>query len=336
MTLRHPLDGGAVERFRHLLEPALREAVSALHPWGAKMAAFAMGWSDVDGRPQGGDGGKGLRPAIAMLSAEAVGAPARSALPGAVAVELVHVFSLVHDDIIDNDERRRHRDALWKAYGVGPALLAGDGLLALAVSRLAGQPEASRYLSRALVELVQGQMADMVNENRPWRGTDRVGAAEYAEMAAGKTGALLAASAATGVVLGGAPELGERMWAAGRDLGVAFQIADDILGIWGEPQITGKPVHSDLQREKKTLPVLAALDAGNTAARELSAVLAAGITDEQAARHAAELVEAAGGRAAARSAADRYLARALEVIDDCLPDAAELRALCKSLVNRVT
>jgi len=336
VNLSHPLDGGAVERCRRLLEPALREAVSALHPWGAKMAAFAMGWSDVDGRPAGGEGGKSLRPTIAMLSAEAVGAPAESALPGAVAVELVHAFSLVHDDIIDNDERRRHREALWKAYGVGPALLAGDGLLALAVSRLAGHPEAARHLAQALVGLVQGQMADMAFENRPWQGAGRVTVEEYTEMAAGKTGALLGASAATGVALGGAPELGDRMWSAGRDLGVAFQIVDDMLGIWGDPHVTGKPIYSDLMRDKKTLPVLAALEAGGPAARELSGILCAGVGDEHSARHAAELVEAAGGRSAAKAAADLHLSRALEVIDACVPDAAELRALCDSLVNRVT
>jgi geranylgeranyl diphosphate synthase type I len=330
-----PLGGGAMARCRGLLEPALREAVSVLHPWGARMAAFALGWSDADGRPSDGDGGKGVRPAIALLSAEAVGATAESALPGAVAVELVHAFSLVHDDIIDDDERRRHRDALWKAYGVGPALLAGDALLALAVGQLAGRPEAMAYLSAALIELVQGQTADMAFENRPWTGPGAVTVAEYTEMAAGKTGGLLGAAAATGVALGGAPELAERMWAMGRDLGVAFQIVDDMLGIWGDPRVTGKPVHGDLRRDKKTIPVLTALAGGGTAARELSAILAAGATDEESLRRAAHLVEEAGGRRAARALADRHLGSALEVLDECLPAAADLRAVCDGLVNRV-
>ncbi|MFG1706685.1 polyprenyl synthetase family protein [Nonomuraea sp. M3C6] len=334
MNLSHPLSG-VIARCRRLLDPALREAVSVLHPWGGRMAAFAMGWSDADGRSHGGDGGKSVRPAIAMLSAEAVGAPAESALPGAVAVELVHAFSLVHDDIIDHDERRRHREALWKAYGVGPALLAGDALLALAVSQLAGRPEAMKYLSAALIELVQGQTADMAFENRPWRGANEVTVEEYTEMAAGKTGGLLGASAAAGVALGGAPELADRMWDMGRDLGVAFQIVDDMLGIWGDPSVTGKPVHSDLRRDKKTFPVLAALATDGPAARELSAVLVDGITDERSARQAAHLVEEAGGRAAAQALADRYVASALNIMDECLPDATDLRALCDSLVNRV-
>ncbi|TDD36568.1 polyprenyl synthetase family protein [Nonomuraea terrae] len=325
-----------VTRCRRLLEPALRDAISTLHPWAARMAAFSMGWSDVDGRPREGGVGKSLRPAIVMLSAEAVGATADSALPGAVAVELVHAFSLAHDDIIDRDELRRHRAALWKAYGVGPALLAGDALLALAVGQLAGRPAAMPYLSAALLELVQGQTADMAFEQRPWRGPDEVTIDEYAEMAAGKTGSLIGAAAAIGVALGGAPEIADRMWQMGRDLGVAFQIVDDVLGIWGDPQITGKPVYSDLWREKKTLPVLAALASDGTAARELSALLAAGVTDEDSVRHAARLVEEAGGRAEAEALAARYMSSALGVIDECLPDGGQLRELCTWLVNRVS
>ncbi|TDD13628.1 polyprenyl synthetase family protein [Nonomuraea diastatica] len=324
-----------MDRCRDLLEPALREAVSVLHPWGAGMAGFALGWSDADGRPGNGDRGKAVRPAVALLSAEAVGGTAESALPGAVAVELVHAFSLVHDDIIDHDEWRRHREALWKAYGVGPALLAGDALLALAVGQLAGWPEAIPYLSAALVELVQGQTADMAFENRPWRGPNEVTVAEYTDMAAGKTGGLLGAAAATGVALGGAPELADPLRDMGRDLGVAFQIVDDMLGIWGDPGVTGKPVYGDLRRAKKTFPVLAALAADVPAARELSALLSAGSMDEGSLRHAADLVEEAGGRDAARSLADRYMSSALEMVDRHLPDAGDLRAVCDSLVNRV-
>jgi geranylgeranyl diphosphate synthase, type I len=323
----------AIARCRRMFEPALREAVAVLHPWAAGMAAFTLGWSGVDGKSSTGGTGKALRPAIALLSAEAAGGSAEPGLPVAVAVELVHAFSLVHDDIIDNDERRRHRDALWKAYGVGPALLVGDALLALAVAQLTDRPEAMRHLSAALVELVQGQTADMAFEQRAWNGRGRVSIDEYLEMAAGKTGALLGAAAAAGVTMGGAPELAERMWDMGRDLGVAFQIVDDILGIWGDPQVTGKPIYSDLRSEKKTLPVLAALSSGGRAARELRDVL--GATDEDSVRHAARLVEEAGGRERARALADRYVSSALGVLDEFLPDARDLRALCHSLVDRV-
>ncbi|MEW9549125.1 polyprenyl synthetase family protein [Nonomuraea sp. NPDC050783] len=335
MSLSRPPDGGAVERCRRLLEPALREAIAGLHPWNARMAGFALGWSDADGRPRAGDGGKGVRPALALLAAEAVGADAGAAVPGAVAVELVHAFSLAHDDIIDHDERRRHRETLWKAYGVGPALLTGDALLALAVAQLAATPTAMPLLSAALTDLVHGQSADMAFENRPWHGPHAVTIGEYTEMAAGKTGSLLGAAAALGVTLGGAPpELGESMRRMGRDLGVAFQIADDVLGIWGDPAVTGKPVHNDLRREKKTLPVLCALAGDGAAGRELSAVLSAGLADEETVRTAARLVEEAGGRAAAHALAERHLSAALHTLDTHLPGATELRTLCKSLTHR--
>ena len=335
----------AVARCRRLLDPAMRDAVAQLHPWSARMAGFSLGWSDADGRPfEGRGGGKTLRPVIAMLCAEAVGADMEDALPGAVAVELVHAFSLVHDDIMDLDEQRRHRDALWKAYGVGPALLAGDALLALAISRLSGpgRDVAMRYLSAALMELVQGQTQDMAFESRRWSGPGEVSVGEYVEMAAGKTGALVGAAAATGVALGGAPGLAERMWEMGREMGVAFQIVDDLLGIWGDPDITGKPVHGDLRRGKKTLPVLAALAAGGPAAEELTALLAselvaepgAGAVDDNAVRRAARLVEEAGGRAAAMELANLHMAAAVATIDEHLSGAPELRELCARLLDR--
>ncbi|MEU1719364.1 polyprenyl synthetase family protein [Actinomadura sp. ATCC 39365] len=327
-------DADMIARCRRLVEPAMRAAVAGLHPWGAAMVSYSLGWSDATGRPHEGAGGKSVRPALAILSAEAVGGTAEQALPGAVAIELVHAFSLVHDDIIDQDELRRHRDALWKAYGVGPALLAGDALLALAVARLADRPEAMRHLSAALVELVQGQTADMAFESRPWSGPGEVSVAEYTQMAAGKTGSLLGAAAAAGVALGGRPDLSERMWRMGVELGVAFQIADDVLGIWGEPQVTGKPVHGDLRLRKKTLPVLAALGSGEPAARRLADALASGETDDAALTLAACLIEEAGGRTIADRLAARHLKAALDVLDECLPGAVALRELCVSLAGR--
>ncbi|GAA2371808.1 family 2 encapsulin nanocompartment cargo protein polyprenyl transferase [Nonomuraea africana] len=253
----------ALARCRELFEPAMRAAVADLHPWGRRMAAFTLGWSDIDGTPVEADTGKGLRPVLAMLCAEAAGAPLESAVPGAVAVELVHAFSLVHDDIIDSDERRRHRPAVWKAYGVGPAVLAGDALLALAIRSAASGPHAAAaagILSSALVELVHGQTEDMAFEERPWTGPDAVTVAEYLSMAGDKTGSLLGCAAALGVTFAGAPgELATRMYGMGRDLGLAFQMVDDVLGIWGDPSRTGKPIFGDLRQRKKTLPVLAAL-----------------------------------------------------------------------------
>lgn len=235
-----------------------------------------------------------------MLGAEAAGGSGADAVLGAVAVELIHTFSLIHDDIMDGDETCRRLPTLWKAYGTGPAVLAGDALFALAVSTLAEAPgpggaAAVRQLAGALGDLVNGQAQDLLFESRPWTGPGAVLPHEYRSMATHKTGSLLGCAAALGAVLAGAPaSTVEALDLAGRHVGVAFQAVDDLLGIWGDPQVTGKPVHSDLRRLKKTYPVLAALSADHPAARRLEALLtSAGPLDDLTARRAAELIDEA-------------------------------------------
>ncbi|GGQ13137.1 dimethylallyltransferase [Streptomyces roseolilacinus] len=317
----HAGAGALLLRCRALVRPALAGAVGRLHPWTGEMAAFSLGWGDVTGTPDpGASEGKGVRQALAVLGAEAVGADGRVAVPGAVAVELVHAFSLLHDDIMDGDAVRRQRATVWKAYGTGPAVLAGDALFALAVQCLAEVPGAHtgpavRRLSGTLTDLVRGQAEDLCFEDRPWTGPDAVRPDAYRSMAEHKTGALLGCAAALGALLAGAPDATvTALDRAGRHLGVAFQAVDDLLGAWGDPAVTGKPVHGDLRRRKKTYPVLAALAAGTPAARELAALLdapgPAGTLDELAAARAAELVERAGGRDAALGEARRQLAAA--------------------------
>lgn len=307
-----PTAGAVLARCRTLVAPALAFAVRSLHPWVADMGAYALGLPRIeDGPARAGAGdhaipgaGKGVRQALAVLAAEAVGGGAGAGVPAAVAVELVHVFSLVHDDVMDGDDLRRGRPALWRAYGTGPAVLAGDALLTLAVGELAPTPGAVRRLTAALGDLVHGQADDLLFAGRPWTGPDAVGMAEYEAMAERKTGALLGCALALGARLGGAPEATvEALDRAGRHLGVGFQAADDLLGIWGDPDVTGKPVHGDLRQRKKTLPVLAALATAHGPA--LAAALEAGRTQE-----AAELVTAAGGRATTLREGRHHLARA--------------------------
>lgn len=297
-------------RCRELVRPALREAVGRLHPWLGEMAAYSFGWCEVGGAPATASGGKGVRQALAVLGAESAGAPARAGVPAAVAVELVHVFSLLHDDIMDGDPARRGRPTVWKAYGTGPAVLAGDALFALAVETLADTgsgAEAVRPLSAALMDLVRGQADDLLFATRPWRGPERVRPQEYRVMAEGKTGALLGCAAALGALLGGAPPAEvAALDRAGRHLGIAFQIVDDVLGIWGDPLVTGKPVHGDLRERKKTFPVLAALDAPTPAAAHLARLL----ESDGAPQEVAALVEECGGRSAALAEAHRHMASA--------------------------
>ncbi|MFI1071591.1 polyprenyl synthetase family protein [Streptomyces puniciscabiei] len=307
-------------RCGELVRPALREAVGRLHPWVAEMAGYAFGWCEVGGAPAAAPGGKGVRQALAVLGAEAAGAGGRAGVPAAVAVELVHAFSLLHDDIMDGDATRRRRPAVWKAYGTGPAVLAGDALFALAVETLATAPQgtgAVRLLSAALADLVRGQADDLLFANRAWTGPGRVTPEEYRSMAEGKTGALLGCAAALGAVLGGADEATAcTLDRAGRHLGVAFQLVDDVLGIWGDPAVTGKPVGGDLRQRKKTYPVLAAL--ASPAARALPGLLDA----PGRAAEAAALIEAAGGRTAALTEARAHTAAARALLAQA-PLAAE-------------
>ncbi|MFF9771539.1 polyprenyl synthetase family protein [Streptomyces sp. NPDC014636] len=299
-------------RCRELVRPRLREAVERLHPWVAEMAAYSFGWCEVGGAPAAAPGGKGVRQALAVLGAEAAGADGRAGVPAAVAVELVHAFSLLHDDIMDGDATRRRRPAVWQAYGTGPAVLAGDALFALAVDTLAAAPEgpgAVRLLSSALADLVRGQADDLLFTTRPGTGPDRVTPREYRAMAEGKTGALLGCALALGAALGGASrDTVGALDRAGRHLGVAFQLVDDVLGIWGDPAVTGKPVGGDLREGKKTFPVLAAL--GSPAARRLPALLGSA----EHAQEAAALIEAVGGRAAALTEARAQTAAARQLL----------------------
>ncbi|MET7454624.1 polyprenyl synthetase family protein [Streptomyces sp. NPDC005574] len=326
-----------LDRCRTSVAPALREAVGRLHPWLGEMAAYSFGWCEVGGAPAAASGGKGVRQALALLGAEAAGAPGRAGVPAAVAVELVHAFSLLHDDIMDGDQARRRRPTVWKAYGTGPAVLAGDALFALAVEILAESRAggaAVRLLSAALADLVRGQADDLLFASRDWTGPGQVGPAEYRAMAEHKTGALLGCAAALGALLGGAPPATvAALDRAGRHLGIAFQVVDDVLGIWGDPAVTGKPVHADLRERKKTYPVLAALGSGTPAARRLATLLERGGEPAEA----AALVAEAGGRAAATAEARHHAdagKAALAGVSLAAPAAGELREILEFLVRR--
>jgi geranylgeranyl diphosphate synthase type I len=294
-----------LERGRALAAPALRAAVGLLAPPMNTVAAYHFGWIDAEGRPADSDSGKALRPALALLSAEAAGAPPDAGVPGAVAVELVHNFSLLHDDLMDGDEQRRHRDTVWKVHGPAQAILVGDALFALANEVILDGGEhaarAARRLAVASRKLVDGQAQDIAFEHR-----ERVTVAECLEMEGNKTGALLACAASIGAVLGGADDaLADALDLYGHHLGLAFQAVDDLLGIWGDPGTTGKLTWSDLRQRKKSLPVVAAVAAPGPAAERLTALLTADAKktqtefedfDEAEFATRAALIEEAGGR----------------------------------------
>jgi geranylgeranyl diphosphate synthase type I len=332
----------ALDRCRTWVLPAMAAAVERLDPATRAVAAYHLGWTEADGSPRPAGAGKGIRPALALLSAEAAGAPAEVGVPGAVAVELVHNFSLLHDDVMDGDTERRHRRTVWSLWGESTAILAGDALLALAAEVLLEAPSphaaaATRELMTATGDLVRGQVQDLAFETRAG-----VGLAECLEMADGKTGALLGASSCIGAVLAGAAEpLVGALREHGRHLGAAFQLVDDLLGIWGSPATTGKPVMSDLRARKKSLPVTYALCRGGRAGGRLAAWYAAerpsGGDPDDLLRDVAALVEEAGGRAWAAAEAEEQLRRAAAALDRVpLPAGprGELADLARYLTRR--
>ncbi|WP_410654111.1 family 2 encapsulin nanocompartment cargo protein polyprenyl transferase [Amycolatopsis sp. lyj-112] len=319
---------------RNLIEPALREAVGKLPESMRLIAGYHFGWWDERGRPSTSDGGKALRPTLALLTAQAVGGDAEVAVPVGVAVEMVHNFSLLHDDVMDRDTTRRHRPTAWTVFGTGAAILAGDALLTQAFEVLSPfGPTALRVLSTAVIDLLEGQSADLRFEQR-----GDVDTAECIRMAEGKTGALLGASCTLGALAGeGREDQIDRLTEYGKAFGLAFQHIDDLLGIWGDPAVTGKPVHSDLANRKKSLPVVAALHSGTDAGRELDTLYRRDDLEAAELPHAAELVDRAGGRAWSQEQADTLLAQALHHLAVANPvprPGIELVALARLVARR--
>ena len=306
-------------RARDLSSPALEDALGRLSPELRPLAEYHFGLADESGRRvDGAVTGKGVRAALVVLSTEAAGAPAETGVPGAVGVELVHNFSLIHDDVIDCDRERRHRPTVWSLWGIGRAIIAGDALLALAQQILLETDSAvtttgaaaARCLAEATGEMIAGQALDMAFESLPGIDVDRC-----LSMEAGKTGALLGCAASLGAILAGASApVTSALKDFGVQLGLAFQAVDDLLGIWGDPAQTGKPIGNDIRQHKKTLPIAAALAAGDGYAGELAELLThEDLADGEVAR-AATLVEKCGGRMLATDEAKGRLAAALDAL----------------------
>ena len=263
-----------LQHARDITEPHLAEALDHLPASIRRAASYHVGWTEADGRPRNQRGGKFVRAALAILSAEAAWAEPDVGVPGAVAVELVHNFSLLHDDLMDGDLERRHRPTVWALWGPSLALLAGDALSTLATQVLLDSdnpaaPAAASVLSKATAEMIAGQADDLAFEQER-----SVSVEECMAMSTAKTGALLGCAASIGAVLAGAPPATvQALEGFGRHLGVAFQAVDDLLGIWGDPATTGKPAGNDLRQRKKSMPIVAALAAGDEESRELDALL---------------------------------------------------------------
>ena len=234
------------------------------------MMHYHMGWADGQLNPLEVPSGKRVRPVLCLLSCASAGGDWRQAVPAAAAIEIIHNFSLVHDDIQDESPTRRGRTTLWKIWGTSQAINTGDAMFALAhlaIQRLKGRDvvdaitlQALHMLDDTCLALTRGQYADMDFEKR-----DDVTVEEYMTMISRKTAALIALSTELGALIAGATaEITDHYAAYGSDLGFAFQVRDDILGIWGDETVIGKSAATDIEARKKSLPVLHGLSMNKT------------------------------------------------------------------------
>ncbi|HEU4759144.1 MAG TPA: polyprenyl synthetase family protein [Dehalococcoidia bacterium] len=331
--------------YKRELEAFLRSILARERPPALyRMARYHLGWEDAEGAPVQAPAGKALRPLLCLLACEAVGGDWRRALPAAAGLELVHDFSLVHDDIQDRDRERRHRPTVWSVWGEPQAINAGDALLViarLAVLRLAERGvaadvvvTAARILDEATLEMVEGQVVDIGFEE-----SLDVDLSAYLEMIEKKTGALFDCSLRLGALVGGAePAVIEALGRCGRLMGVAFQVRDDMLGVWGAESQTGKPPAADIRRRKKSLPVVYALSRAEGVALDdlRRAYGGAELSDEDVSLVLRTLDALDAQSYCHRLAADRKAA-ALAALDrqDLRPDAAgRLRQTAGFLLER--
>jgi geranylgeranyl diphosphate synthase type I len=330
----HSRTPSALTMARNMTLPCMRAAIEGLHPDTASVCAHHFAWD------QGG-GGKCLRGAVVLLTATAAGGEQAAALPGAVAVELMHNFSLLHDDIMDDDEQRRGRPTAWLKFGTGQALLAGDALLGLSLRTLSDLPgdrgqAAATALLHAYTEMVDGQAADLALDAR---SPSEVTEGDYLA-AVPKTTALIGCCATLGACLAGtdAP-LGTTLRSALMEFALAWQIANDLEDIWGDPAATGKPALSDLKHGKKTLPLITALRSNTPEADRLAELLATTPPQvtEDGLRMQAELIEKTGARAEAEARSRQHLHNAVTHLSEALPPTrarTDLEHLIQFVVTR--
>lgn len=300
------------------IEKALKECLQSqqfgLSQPLKEMLATHMGWRDD------GEHGKRLRPLIALICTEALGGKVKTALPAALAVELLHNFSLIHDDIEDRSPTRHGRQTLWTRWGEAQAINAGDALFSIAQLSMLDLAEVTnpqvalktaKIFNQTCFQLIRGQYLDIAFEKE-----ENIDLESYLEMIHGKTAALISFSTAVGGwVTESKPSVIDLLEKYGESLGLAFQIQDDFLGIWGDPKITGKSIASDLLTKKKTLPVLFGL-------QNCDAFKDFWVEDEINADNVASLsslLESCGAKEYVREKAKKYTADAFDALETLFP-----------------
>lgn len=333
---------GITQTYLDAIEAGLLHAVQRVNEFGnAKlhdMLAYHMGWNGNPNTPQ--VRGKRIRPLLVLFACSAAGGDWHQALPGAIAVELVHNFSLIHDDIEDRSPLRRGRPAVWKKWGIPQAINTGDAMFALAhleaikLANTVNVPiglKAVEILQSACLHLTHGQYLDLAYETRNNLTVD-----EYWVMVEGKTAALMAASTELGALAASCSDLTcDAYRKFGRLSGLAFQVQDDLLGIWGDSAITGKSNQSDLVTGKLTLPVIYGLSKKGAFEKRWKL----GTITPQELPEIIKQLELEGGKAFTQDQATKLLNDALSILKETHPSeiAGEaLKDLAVSMVNRQT
>lgn len=322
------------------IEAELKQAVTSIKARGEEslydMLSYHMGWQvDESGQEVRG---KRIRPLLLLLTISAAGGPWMVGLPAASAVELVHNFSLIHDDIEDNSPLRHGRPTLWKLWGIPQAINAGDAMFSLAhleIMRIEKSTSAEiafqavRMLLSTCLHLTQGQHLDLHYENR-----NDLTETDYWQMISGKTAALISTCTHLGSLIAGASsERQEQYGEFGRLLGLAFQVQDDLLGIWGDAALTGKSTQSDLVTRKKTLPVLYGLSKRSAFAKRWET----GTIQVEDIAEITHLLEAEGGRTYTEQLANQLTQQAIDSLEATQPDGIAgiaLRQLTNQLLAR--
>ena len=287
-----------------------------------RMLQYHMGWMDQDGRRiSQANSGKMLRANLCLLAAESVTGDFKKALPVSAAIELMHNYSLVHDDIQDSDGMRRHRATVWKIWGSPQAINAGSALKMLAdlsILRLADsgipprkQLDVFEILETNCLRMIEGQYMDIDFEHR-----DRITVDQYLDMIEKKTSALISGALQSGAVLGLEKSRLEGFREFGRYLGIAFQITDDILGIWGDDKKTGKPRGNDIRKKKKSLPIVFCMQEGRgKQAERLRAIYARSSISPRAVNSVLSILEECGAGDFCREEARKYYRLALRELE---------------------
>ncbi len=318
--------------------PAAEERVAQFYA----MQEYQLGWRDEQLAPASVDPGKLLRPYLTLLACRVAGGDPEQAMPLAAAIQLIHNFSLIHDDIEDNSHTRRGRPTVWKLWGLAQGINTGDSMFVvahLAIQQLADagtQPavvlDVLRRFDQTILTICEGQYLDLSFE-----GDLRITADDYLAMIGRKTAALIAAAAGLGAIVGGADApTTQAMFDFGRSLGLAFQIQDDVLGVWGDPAVTGKPAAADLYRRKLSLPVIHALHAAEQRAA-LTRLYGQPERGEGDVRQILGILEQARARDYTERVAATYHRQALDALEAAQGDAAalsELRTITERLLNR--